>query len=250
MEKFIQGSKAITAFARILALVVISISLSQCRQQPKHRITIVDIGNLTRPEIGQQLNLIRTFNPKIIGLDFHLGPDSLWKDSTIVNALNKIPNSVQVVTLHNYIDTFNAWDSLEQSNQKFKVTDHGFANLINQDSVFVPELPLRQLYRDQPVYAFSYVIAKNSFGVKPRFNDSLDYYLRFKTDSLGMNYNLITETEFRAGSYSKDDFLDKIVLMGYMGEDEDFHYVTYDKKRKVKGVEIHAALIGQMIKIK
>ena len=36
--------------------------------------------------------------------------------------------------------------------------------------------------------------------------------------------------------------------MGYMGEDEDFHYVDVDKKRKVKGVEIHAALIGQMIR--
>ena len=238
---------SIHSIARFLMFLTVALGLMQCRQQPKYLITIVDIGNLTRPELGRQLDLIRKFNPKIIGLDFHLGPDSLWKDSTIVHALAKVHNSVQVVTLHNYIDTFNAWDSLEQSNQKFKVDDHGFANLIDEDSVFIPELPMRQLYRDQPVYAFSYVIAKNSFGVKPRFSDSLDYYLRFRTDSLGFNYNLITEKEYRAGDYSEDDFSNKIVLMGYMGEDEDFHYVDVDKKRKVKGVEIHAALIGQMI---
>lgn len=221
--------------------------LTGCSQESPHVITIVDIGDNPRPEIGKQIETIRQFDPKIIGMDFHLVPDSAWKDSTIVNALNKTKNTVQVVTLHNYFEVFDAWDSLEYSHPKFKVSDRGFANLISQDSVFVPELPIKQMFRAEPVYAFSYVVAKNSFGIKPRFRDSLDYFLRFKTDSLGLNYNLITAEDFSKRNFSSEYFRDKIVLLGYMGESEDYHYTDSDKKRKVKGVEIHAALIGQMI---
>ena len=230
------------------SLLVLLLSVSTaCSKKAPHVITIVDIGNNPRPEIGRQIEKIRQFNPRIIGMDFHLVPDSTWKDSTIVNALNKSSNTVQVVTLHNYFEVFDAWDSLEYSHPKFKVSDKGYANLVSQDSVFVPELPIKQMFRAEPVYAFSYVVAKNSFGVKPRFSDSLDYFLRFKTDSLGLNYNLITAEEFSKGKYSAEYFKDKIVLLGYMGESEDYHYADADKKRKVKGVEIHAALIGQMI---
>jgi CHASE2 domain-containing sensor protein len=227
--------------------VALLLFLTSCGKKAPHVITIVDIGNNSRPEIGRQIETIRQFNPRIIGMDFHLVPDSTWKDSTIVNALNKSSNTVQVVTLHNYFEVFDAWDSLEFSHPKFKVTEHGFANLVSEDSVFVPELPLKQMFRSEPVYAFSYVVAKNSFGVKPKFKDSLDFFLRFKTDNLGLNYNLISAEDFSSGKYSADYFRDKIVLVGYMGDTEDYHYTDADKKRKVKGVEIHAALIEQMI---
>jgi CHASE2 domain-containing sensor protein len=238
---YIKQAKLASIFILLLTIV------SACSKEAPHIITIVDIGNNPRPEIGRQIEKIRQFNPRIIGMDFHLVPDSTWKDSTIVNALNKSVNTVQVVTLHNYFEVFDAWDSLEYSHPKFKVSDRGFANLVSQDSVFVPELPLKQMFRTEPVYAFSYVVAKNSYGVKPRFSDSLDYFLRFKTDSLGLNYNLISAEDFSKGNYSAEYFKDKIVLLGYMGESEDYHYADPDKKRKVKGVEIHAALIGQMI---
>lgn len=242
------GFRLILSFRKSsIMLVLILSAMMACDKKAPHVITIVDIGNNPRPEIGRQIETIRQFNPRIIGMDFHLVPDSTWKDSTIVNALNKSSNTVQVVTLHNYFEVFDAWDSLEFSHPKFKVTEHGFANLVSDDSVFVPELPLKQMFRSEPVYAFSYVVAKNSFGVKPKFKDSLDFFLRFKTDSLGLNYNLISAEDFSSGKYSADYFRDKIVLLGYMGDTEDYHYTDADKKRKVKGVEIHAALIGQMI---
>jgi hypothetical protein len=40
---------------------------------------------------------------------------------------------------------------------------------MTDDSVVVPELPMRQYYKDRRLFAFSYLIAENSFGVKDKF---------------------------------------------------------------------------------
>src|SRR5258705_9985082 len=95
-------------------------------------ITIVDIGLNNRIELGKELRIINTFSPKIIALDFYLVPDSLDRDSILVQELNKAKKIVQVVGLHNQVESSNEWDGLEISNSKFKVTHTGFANLTTQ----------------------------------------------------------------------------------------------------------------------
>lgn len=47
--------------------------------------------------------------------------------------------------------------------------------------------------------------------------------------------------------FRKQDLNDKIVIMGYLGEKEDFFYLDHRKTKKVNGVEIHAAIVEEIL---
>jgi CHASE2 domain-containing sensor protein len=218
-----------------------------CAERKDPIITIVNIGHSNRIEIGKQLAIISEHEPKIIALDFYLVSDSLDRDSILVNALQSVNNTVQVVGLHDLYEPSYLWDSLEVSHPKFKIAHHGFANLAIEDSVLIKELPMAQAFYLKQIHSFSYMVAKNSIGVKERFKNTGDEDVRFDLDKLGKNYTLITSKQLFSGKFTKGDIKDKIVLMGYLGEEEDCFYIDEGKTRKINGVEVHAAIIEELI---
>lgn len=212
-------------------------------------ITIIDIGQLNRIELGKQLRIINKFSPKIVAMDFHLIPDSLDRDTVLVAELSKLKNSVQVVSLHEYIEEPNLWRHIESSHTKFFVKDIGFSNLTaTDDKVLAKELPMKQTtIFNESIYSFSYVVAKNSFGVKSQFQNTGDKEIKLKLKRLGGNYKLITIHDLFSGNFKSDDINDKIVLLGYLGDKEDFFYLDKKKTKKINGVEVHAAIINEVI---
>lgn len=220
--------------------------LSGCSEK-ETVITIVDIGHNNRVELGKQLRIIKQFSPKLVALDFYLVPDSLDRDSILVKELETIKNTVQVVGLHDFREPIAEWDSLEVSHPKFNVSNHGFANLASDDSVLIGKLPMMQRIFSIPIYSFSYVIAENSFGVKEKFRNTGEEEISFDMNRLGKNYKLITADELFSGRVRKEDIADKIVLMGYLGDKEDFFYLDSTRTKKVNGVEVHAAIIDEII---
>lgn len=212
-------------------------------------ITIVNIGHSDRLEIGKQLSIIKKYSPKVIGLDFYLVPDSLDKDTILVKELETIGNTVQIVGLHDLYEPDYIWDSLEVSHPKFKIANHGFVNFATEDSVLIKELPMTQSFNSRQIYCFGYVVAQNSFGVKNRFKDTGDKELKLNLDGLGKNYKLITSDELFSGKFKKQDIKDKIVIMGYIGEREDFYYLDKEKTKRISGVEVHAAIIDELINL-
>jgi len=231
------------------------ITLLGCRIERRPIITIVNIEQSNRITLGQQLRIIKKYSPKIIALDFYLVPDSLGRDSILVKELATAKNTVQVVGLHNKREVKRSgfiWDSLEVSHSKFKVADQGFANLASEDSVLAKELPMVQNFlgtdrRMTPIYSFSYVVAQNSFGVRTKFKKEKWRTFGFNLDQLGKNYKLITKDQLFSGDFKKEDLADKIMIMGYMGDKEDFLYTDSSKRRKINGVEVHAAIIDEII---
>jgi CHASE2 domain-containing sensor protein len=232
---------------KVNILAIGLLALLSCKKEETF-VTIVDIGRNDRIKLGEQLKIIGKFSPRIVGLDFYLVPDSLDRDTIIVNGLKKLSNSVQVVGLYNFHETLNVWDSLKVSHSKFKVGNHGFSNLsAEDDSVIVRRLPLRQSFLDKEYYSFGYIVAKNSFGVKPKYRDIGDEELDFNLNNFEENYKLISSEDLILGKFRKEDLLGKIVLMGYIGEKEDFFYMDYKRNRKINGVEIHAAVIKELL---
>jgi CHASE2 domain-containing sensor protein len=232
---------------KIILLSIVGLIITHGCVDKDPVIIIVDIGQNNRTELGKQLRAINKYSPKIIAMDFFLVPDSLDKDSILVKELGTIKNTVQIVGLHDLFAPDYIWDSLEVSHPKFKISNHGFANLTTEDSVIVKELPMRQLFDGKWIYSFSYVVAQNSFGVKEKFKDKGNKELKLKLSGLGVNYKLVTKDELFSGKIKKDDFKDKIVIMGYVGEKEDYFYIDKKKKKKINGVEIHAAIINELI---
>jgi CHASE2 domain-containing sensor protein len=233
---------------KIFSLVILGLVISLgCVSKRDPIITIVNIGHSNRIEIGRQLEIIKKYSPKIIALDFYLIPDSLDKDLILVKELEAIKNTVQIVGLHDLYEPDYIWDSLEVSHPKFKIANHGFANLASQDSLLIKELPMRQSFDSNEIYSFSYVVAENSFGVKNKFKGTGENDLKFKMDGLGENYKLITADQLFSGQFNKEDLKDKIVIMGYIGEKEDILYLDKGKTKKINGVQVHAAIIDEIV---
>ena len=170
---------------KYLVILVGLISSLSCKENDSV-ITIVDIGHLDRAGIARQLSIIKKYSPKVIGLDFLLTTDSLDKDILLANEISRPKNIIQSSILHEFIEPLNYWDSLELYHVKFQNGNFGFSNItITDDSVFVPELPMRQYYKERTIHSLSYVIAENSFGVKTKYkqNDDKDFY--FDRNSIG-----------------------------------------------------------------
>jgi CHASE2 domain-containing sensor protein len=235
---------------KIFPSIVIGLVICfSCRDKKEAIITIVNIGNSNRVDIGRQLGIVKKYSPKVIALDFHLVPDSLDKDTILIRELESINNMVQIVGLHDFMEAENSWDSLEVSHPKFKIANHGFSNLTTEDSILIHELPMTQYFDSKAIYCFAYVVAENSFGVKERFRTCGDKELKLSLDGLGENYRLISTAELFAGKFTEQDIKDKIVIMGYVGENEDYFYVDKEKTKKINGVEIHAAIVEELIKL-
>jgi len=242
-------------FLFVSSIILLTAALTSCsppnsQPPPKdHLVTIIDIGKSDRLELGRMIRIIKQHSPKIIGLDFFLVPDSLAKDSILVKELSTTPNIVQVVGLYSSSGLYNDFDSIKLNHPKFGVTKHGFDNLTTEDSIFIPEMPMQQSYGAEDIHAFSYVIAENSFGVNDEFKDHGydEVPMRFHY-YLGIRYDLITNRGLLSGNFKKDQIDGKIVLMGYMHGNENFYYTDLRRSMKIYGVEIHAALIEELIR--
>jgi CHASE2 domain-containing sensor protein len=231
---------------KIIYLIGLLITVG-CTYKKYPLITIVNIGHGDRVELGRQLGIIKKYSPKIVALDFYLVPDSLDKDITLVNELEAIRNTVQIVGLHNLFKPEEIWDSLEISHPKFKIANHGFANLTTADSILIKVLPMTQTFNSKQIYCFSYVIAENSFGVKDKFKGTGEKKIKLNLDGLGTNYKLINADDLFSGRFRKQDLKNKIVIMGYVGDKEDYFYLDNEKTKRINGVEVHAAVIDELI---
>ncbi len=219
------------------------------KEKPYQRdlITIVDIGTNDRLELGKQLRVLNSNSPRIVAMDFFLVPDSLDKDSILVKELVKATNTIQVVALHDYDSTTNTWDSLEVSHSKFKVSTHGFSNITTtDDSVFVRQLPLWQSYRNTLVPSFSYAIAQKYSNVKSEYRKTGTDDVQFPLLRFSSGYKVIRIEDLMSGNFDKSDIQDKIVIMGFIGYGDDF-YLGHDRRWKVNGVAIHAAIVNEIM---
>jgi hypothetical protein len=218
--------------------------VSSCKE--RHTIiTIVDIGENDRLTVGRQLRIINKYAPQVVALDFFLVPDSLGVDSILVKELAVAKRTVFAAGLHNPLGSSGMWDSLELSHTKFQSSAYGFTNFSLEDSIIVNELAMVQFFRGQPIHAFSYAVAENSFGVKSKYKTAGSAYVGLPLNNL-KNYKLITSPELMTGKFDKSDLENKIVIMGYIGPKEDFLYIDKNHK-KVNGVEIHAAFINELV---
>jgi CHASE2 domain-containing sensor protein len=221
-------------------------------------ITIVDIGHLDRTGIAKELSLINRYSPKVIGLNFLLTTDSLEKDNSLSEELFRAKNIVvQASVLHDLNEdevlqraslfkhssrNVDTWDSLEIYHSKFRFGEHGFVNYTTtDDSVLVLELSMREYYREDPEFAFCYVVANRydnrAIDLKYKYEDG---YFNFNRGNFRRHFKVITVNEMLSGSIDANDIDGKIVLMGYLG---DFRYLDDERFEKISGTELQACFI-------
>lgn len=260
----------------------------QWREVPpaEDNIVVVNVGNLSRAGIAQQINIINSFGPKVIGLDLifrNLKYDTLG-DMMLANALANSPNMVVYQKLLEPDDKPSLWNGAEYSHPIF-TQDHptAFVNLVvemagaKQFDVKTCRsfFPKQYLYdsitnKTDTVLAFAVALAKyiNPQNVKTlldRNNEEeiVNYsgnVVDYGRTRLGTRFFALDTYDVLDTMFTPDLIKDKIVLMGVMGSSFDDKYTVEDKyftplntiqagraNPDMYGVVVHANIISMIL---
>ena len=261
---------------------VTDIVFSKLRTDPNAHlnddIVIVNIGNLNRGGIAKQLEIIQENNPRVIGIDaFFRKQNDPVQDSLLAVAMGKVENLVLVTKLNNYNNQLGAFDTLEASNPLF--LDNavlGFANLITpameQDNFKVcRSFSPVEWTRDGKQELFAIKLAElyapetvEQFKKRQRAVEFINYggnivRANSKNSEFTNKFMVLDWMDIFEGNFVSDVFKDKIVILGYLGEDlqdtswEDKLYTPLNTEYAGRtnpdmyGVVVHANILSMIL---
>jgi len=261
---------------------ITDIVFSKLRKDPdahqNDNIVIVNIGNLNREGIAKQLEIIEKNNPKVIGIDaFFRELQDPHQDSTLSASLRQIDNLVLVTKLNQYNPELKIFDTLETSNPLFLENAHlGFANLITpakeQDNFKVCRSfsPVEWTTGGKQ-QLFALVLAElfdpttvTRFNQRQNTVELINYGgnivgANSKNSEFTNKFTVLDWMDVFEGNFVSDVFEDKIVILGYLGEDlndtswEDKLYTPLNMKYAGRtnpdmyGVVVHANILSMIL---
>ncbi len=243
------------------------LTFSRLREDPEidTNILIVNIGNLSRAEVAQQINNISRYKPKVIAIDAFYNCPSGYTDSincpmaydTLSNMMfaDAIANAGNVVLVTKLLQTkalidkygdVAIYDSLEHSDEILRKGAHeGYASLETdaghqEDLKTCRRFNPSMMVSGEPHYAFSVKTAMAFDSVKAKRFLERDNFVEV-INYRGNTIDLYGASEY-AGRYFALDWYqaldtnqfvpalikDKVVLMGFLGE--DFSDTSWDDK--------------------
>lgn len=249
----------------------------------ENNVTLVNIGNLSRAGIAEQIRTINRYNPKVVALDcFFEGKKDSLGDKVLARRLKNTQNLVMASKLMRPDLREQKFDSLKKSHPDFSTyaTTHGYANMVAKEHdfrtcrYFTPQ----ETYRNKKVEAFAVKIAQlydssktadflqrnyeteqifykgNVFSGNIYNNNSYDSTSHMKYAAIGVN-------ELFNGEFDTSLIHDKIVILGYLGAsihdikfwDEDRFYTPLNDKYAGKafpdmfGAVVHANIVSMIL---
>lgn len=250
---------------------------SEIRQSPKvdKNVVLVNIGELSRREIAQELQIINSYDPAVIGIDSYfwtLKEDSVG-DLLLNRALSDIENLVMVSQLK-YNQFSDKYDSIKYSNSLFNLGSTGYANLetdalsqhqfkvcrsfppkrhVGEDMELAFSVKVSQLFDSEKVEKF--LARDNEYEIINYRGNIID----FGQSKFGGRYTALDVKDVYEERFTPDLFNGKIVLFGFMGKDfgdrswEDKFYTPLNLKYAGKsnpdmfGVVVHANIISMIL---
>lgn len=218
-------------------------------------IVVVNIGNLSRRGIAEQIGIISKYNPKVIGFDGFFDCRTGLRDTVncpalkdtlgnlmLSNAIREAGNVVLVTKLFQSDSLLEAGyddvaDSLRRSDPAFRdfALAEGFATL-DTDAAFQDDVKTCRafnpyfIYQDEKVYAFGVQMAMaydsartKEFLDRDNFKEVINYRgnivdMFHTTNYPQMFYTLDVEDVF-SENFVPEMIKDKIVIFGYLGEE-------------------------------
>lgn len=227
------------------------------REDPSvdENIVVVNVGNLSRREIAEQISIISKYDPRVIGLDFFLdcpfGRDTLscpqLKDefgNQMLSYVIKDAGNVVLVTKLEQTDslkimnTGEVFDSLKRSDPIFRdvAAAEGFANL-DTDAAFQDDVktcrafnPVMPMVNGETERAFGVEIAMLFDSVKTKrflergnYSELIDYrgnvfdvFQQNNPHYRNVFYTLDVQDVLEE-NFTAETIRDKVVIFGYLG---------------------------------
>ncbi len=226
---------------------------STLREDPDvdQNIVIVNIGNLSRRQIGEQIQIISKYGPKVIGIDGFFDCSKGLRDTIncpqlrdtfgnlmLSNAIQEAGNVV-LVTKVLQADTLlpaDVYDSLRRSDSLF--TTHaireGYANL-DTDAAFQDDVKTCRLFnpkldiKGKPHYAFAVEMAMEYDSIKTQeflqrnnYSEVINYkgnvYDIFGSTNYPQMFYTLDVEDIATENFVPEMIKDKIVIFGFLGE--------------------------------
>tara|TARA_R110002050_G_scaffold286088_1_gene436071 strand:+ start:13750 stop:14967 length:1218 start_codon:yes stop_codon:yes gene_type:complete len=229
-------------------------------------IVLVNISHLSRSEIGQQIDILNKYEPKVIGIDaFFRKKKAFEEDIQLIMALSQVKNLVMVSDLEKLRDDNSCFDSLSTSHPQFnQFAVNGFADVVTSEVSYrtIRKVAPQKCLGDSLVLSFPVTLAQtlDSSSVV----DLLARNNSEETINWRGNYTKFFRLDAQQLLNEESDFSfikGKIVLMGFLGERvlgekslEDTFYTPLNKQSAGRadpdmyGVTVHANTISMILK--
>ncbi len=222
------------------------------KDKPDDRIIVVNIGEANRLQIGEGLNTIKAYQPKVIGLDvlFLDHKADTATDLMLSGLIKETPNLVVANKL--------TWENEKPQLQGIfsSVAHHsGYINFIGEDGGVIRSYSPFESYHDTLYNSFSSAIleqADNDAYQRLVKRDKSYETINYKRSA--ENFIILSLEDILENNVDSSVLLNKIVIVGYLNQNpndiEDKHFTPLNKKFMGKsvpdlnGVFIHANIIS------
>ncbi len=237
-------------------------------------IVLINIGNLDREGIAEQINIVNAHHPKLIAIDvFFRNKGNARKDSLLAAAFSKVNHLVLASKLSGY-NANGSFDGLETSHPIFnQYAETAFANFITgaqeQDQfktcrTFTP----KESTSSGEEVAFAVKISQifdpgkaQAFLSRERPYEVINYRgnVLYDEGEFAHMFPALDVADIFNGNFTPDLIKDKIVIMGYMGNDFDdkswkdkfYTPMNLDYAGKANpdmfGVVVHANIVSMIL---
>lgn len=220
--------------------------------KPDDRIIVVNIGNANRLQIGEVLNAIKAFQPRVIGLDvlFLEHKEDTAADLMLTRLIDETPNLVVADKL-----TWEKEKPLLQGIFSSGAHHRGYINFIGEDRGVIRSYSPFETYHDTIYKSFSSAILEQADQeAYQRLVKRHKPYEIINYKHLAENYMVLSLQDVLQNQVDSAVLLNKIVIIGYASfnpnDIEDKHFTPLNAKFTGKsvpdlnGVFIHANIVS------
>jgi CHASE2 domain-containing sensor protein len=220
-------------------------------------IIVVNIGNLKRDDLAQEIMILNKYNPKVIALDITFKKPKLEEQDSILEvAFSQTKNLVLGTVLENdtIINNTIYWQHLTTSIPRLHqhADAHGFVNTIStgksQFETWRETAVQENILNKNKEYSFAVAITKlvNPTATEKFLQRNNEYEIINYTGNISRvengkvikgKYQSLSTRDVLTENFNPEMIRDKIVLMCYLGEpinattwDDDKYYTSMNKR--------------------
>jgi CHASE2 domain-containing sensor protein len=227
---------------------------------PDGKVVVVEIGD-NRDEIANQLRIINTYKPRVVGLDaFFLQPKDQFTDSLLYTAMAATPNLLFGSYLQVKQHKQGQQELVEhvESNSLFtNAAPNSYVNFVGEENKTIRMFSPYMKIEDEEVNSFATGLVKkyslDKYDQLSARGNKVEYINYRKPQSA---YITLSKADIVEGNAALEILKDKIVLIGSTNPNDlsDLHFTPMNErgagrsKPDMPGVFIHANTIEMILK--